>query len=89
MPETVALIVAAGRGVRAGGDLPKQYRTIGGKSILRRSIDAFLSHPAIDRVVVAIAPATLATLMLRRKTTNACCPRLRAGKHDRKLSAPA
>ena len=59
MPETVALIVAAGRGVRAGGDLPKQYRTIGGKSVLRRSIDAFLCHPAIDRVIVAIAPGDL------------------------------
>ncbi len=56
MPETIALIVAAGRGVRAGGDLPKQYRTIGGKSMLWRSVDAFLSHPAIDGVIVAIAP---------------------------------
>lgn len=56
MPETVALIVAAGRGTRVGGDVPKQYRRIGGKSILRRSIDAYLGHPAIDRVIVALSP---------------------------------
>ncbi|HET7716166.1 MAG TPA: bifunctional 2-C-methyl-D-erythritol 4-phosphate cytidylyltransferase/2-C-methyl-D-erythritol 2,4-cyclodiphosphate synthase [Bauldia sp.] len=56
MPETIALIVAAGRGVRAGGDLPKQYRKVGGKAILRHSLDAFLAHPMVDRVIVAIAP---------------------------------
>src|SRR5262245_33642268 len=56
MPETVALIVAAGRGVRAGAELPKQYRMGGGIPVLRRSIDAFLAHPAIDRVAVAISP---------------------------------
>jgi 2-C-methyl-D-erythritol 4-phosphate cytidylyltransferase/2-C-methyl-D-erythritol 2,4-cyclodiphosphate synthase len=55
MPETVALIVAAGRGLRAGGELPKQYRSIGGISMLRRTIDVFLTHPAIDRVLVAVA----------------------------------
>ncbi len=54
--ETVALIVAAGRGSRAGGEIPKQYREIGGSPVLRRSIDAFLRHPAIDRVVAVIAP---------------------------------
>lgn len=56
MPDTVALIVAAGRGTRAGADLPKQYRRIGGKSILRRSIDAYLAHPAVDAVIVTVAP---------------------------------
>jgi 2-C-methyl-D-erythritol 4-phosphate cytidylyltransferase/2-C-methyl-D-erythritol 2,4-cyclodiphosphate synthase len=55
MPGTVALIVAAGRGMRAGGDNPKQYKTIGGIPVLRRSIEAFLSHPDIDRVQVVIA----------------------------------
>ncbi len=56
MPETIALIVAAGRGVRAGGEVPKQYRNIGGIPVLRRSIDAFLAHPGIDRVLVVVAP---------------------------------
>ena len=53
---TVALIVAAGRGVRAGGGLPKQYRPIGGVPVLRRSILAFLHHPNIDAVRVVIHP---------------------------------
>lgn len=56
MPGTAALIVAAGRGMRAGGQIPKQYRTIGGIPVLRRSIDAFLSHPDVDWVQVVIAP---------------------------------
>ncbi len=55
MLETVALIVAGGRGLRAGGDVPKQYQSIGGIPMLRRTIDAFLSHAAIDKVLVVIA----------------------------------
>lgn len=57
MIETAALIVAGGRGVRAGGgDIPKQYRAVGGRSILRRSIDLFLDHPRIDRILCVIGP---------------------------------
>jgi 2-C-methyl-D-erythritol 4-phosphate cytidylyltransferase/2-C-methyl-D-erythritol 2,4-cyclodiphosphate synthase len=52
---TAALIVAGGRGVRAGGgDVPKQYRHLAGKSVLARTLDVFLKHPAIDRVQVVI-----------------------------------
>ncbi|WP_380877039.1 bifunctional enzyme IspD/IspF [Sphingomonas sp. DBB INV C78] len=50
----VALIVAAGKGERAGGDLPKQYRMIGGQSVLAHAVDAFLRHPVIDEVQVVI-----------------------------------
>lgn len=45
-----ALIVAAGRGSRAGGEVPKQYRKLGGKPVLARTLDAFLTHPGIDLV---------------------------------------
>ncbi len=51
-----ALIVAAGSGSRMGGDLPKQYRRIGGKSVLAHAIDAMASHPLIDVVRVVIGP---------------------------------
>jgi len=51
-----ALLVAAGRGTRLPGDVPKQYRAIGGEPILRRSARAFLRHPAIDGVRVVIHP---------------------------------
>ncbi|MGV6848267.1 MAG: bifunctional 2-C-methyl-D-erythritol 4-phosphate cytidylyltransferase/2-C-methyl-D-erythritol 2,4-cyclodiphosphate synthase [Marinibacterium sp.] len=51
-----ALIVAAGRGVRAGGDIAKQWRQVAGKSIARHSVDALAGHPAIDRVVLVVNP---------------------------------
>ncbi|HTU11094.1 MAG TPA: bifunctional 2-C-methyl-D-erythritol 4-phosphate cytidylyltransferase/2-C-methyl-D-erythritol 2,4-cyclodiphosphate synthase [Allosphingosinicella sp.] len=55
MGRTVALIVAAGSGSRAGGDLPKQYRIVAGKALLAHAID-HLRHPKIDGVQVVIGP---------------------------------
>lgn len=49
-PRVAALIVAAGRGVRAGGGVPKQYRLLAGRTVLRRAVDAFLAHPEVDAV---------------------------------------
>ena len=51
---TTALIVAAGTGERLGGGLPKQYRLLGGKSVLRRAVEALAAHPAIAAVRVVI-----------------------------------
>ncbi|QDY69041.1 bifunctional 2-C-methyl-D-erythritol 4-phosphate cytidylyltransferase/2-C-methyl-D-erythritol 2,4-cyclodiphosphate synthase [Qingshengfaniella alkalisoli] len=51
-----AVVVAAGRGVRAGGDLPKQFQTIGPFCVLELSIRAFTSHPQIDSVVLVVNP---------------------------------
>ncbi|MSO75699.1 MAG: bifunctional 2-C-methyl-D-erythritol 4-phosphate cytidylyltransferase/2-C-methyl-D-erythritol 2,4-cyclodiphosphate synthase [Alphaproteobacteria bacterium] len=48
--DCVALIVAAGRGERAGGGLPKQYRAVAGVAVLRRSIVAFAGHPGVGAV---------------------------------------
>ncbi|WP_051241466.1 bifunctional 2-C-methyl-D-erythritol 4-phosphate cytidylyltransferase/2-C-methyl-D-erythritol 2,4-cyclodiphosphate synthase [Stappia stellulata] len=53
--ETAALVVAAGRGSRAGsGDAPKQYREIGGVPVLARTLVALSSAPAIDAIQVVI-----------------------------------
>ena len=49
-----ALIVAAGSGTRAGGDIPKQYTTLGGLSILQRSIDAFVASGSICEIRTVI-----------------------------------
>ncbi|MEC9266247.1 MAG: bifunctional 2-C-methyl-D-erythritol 4-phosphate cytidylyltransferase/2-C-methyl-D-erythritol 2,4-cyclodiphosphate synthase [Pseudomonadota bacterium] len=49
-----AVIVAAGKGVRAGGGLPKQYRPVGGIPLIRRTLEAFLRHPACGHVVLVI-----------------------------------
>lgn len=48
--QVAALIVAAGRGRRAGDGLPKQYRPLGGQSVLARTFRVFLSHPRIEVV---------------------------------------
>ena len=53
--KTAALILAAGRGTRARGSRPKQYVTIGGVPVLAHALRAFLAHPDIALVAVAIA----------------------------------
>lgn len=56
MTECVALVVAAGRGIRAGGGLPKQYRKVAGKPVLRWSLERFCAHPRVDAVRTVIHP---------------------------------
>lgn len=51
-----ALIVAAGTGQRLGGGVPKQYRALAGKPLLRRAVEALVDHPRIDAVRVVIGP---------------------------------
>lgn len=51
---TVAIIVAAGSGTRAGGSVPKQFAPLAGKPMLAHSYAAMTSHPAIDAVLVVI-----------------------------------
>lgn len=53
---TAALIVAAGRGRRFGGPLPKQYAPLGGRTVLRRTLEAFTAHPGVDVVRCVIHP---------------------------------
>ncbi len=50
----VALIVAGGSGIRAGGDIPKQYRRIGGRAVIARAFDALAAHPAIRAVHIVV-----------------------------------
>lgn len=50
-----ALVVAAGRGTRAGQGVPKQYRRLGARPVLRWSLDAFAAAGA-NRILVAIHP---------------------------------
>ncbi len=61
-----ALIVAAGKGERLGGDIPKQYQVIAGKPVLRWAVEAMSVHPSIDqvRVVVGAGQAALAEASL-------------------------
>ena len=50
MAGVAAVVVAAGRGSRAGADVPKQFRLVGGMPMLRRSLLTFLEHPQVSFV---------------------------------------
>ncbi len=54
--QITALIVAAGRGSRAGGGLPKQYRPLNGEPVLRHTIRALLASPTVNALRVVIHP---------------------------------
>jgi len=62
MPKTAILIVAAGKGERAGTDLPKQYELLGGQPMLRRTVRAFDGYPV--RVVIGAGQEGLAAAAL-------------------------
>ena len=52
---TAAIVVAAGRGTRAGDENgPKQYQRLGSKTVLGHAMDAFLNHGSIDLVLPII-----------------------------------
>jgi 2-C-methyl-D-erythritol 4-phosphate cytidylyltransferase/2-C-methyl-D-erythritol 2,4-cyclodiphosphate synthase len=56
-----AVVVAAGRGERAGGEVPKQYRAVAGEPMVRPTLRAFLAHRRVDFVqpVINLADETL------------------------------
>ncbi|WP_108882651.1 bifunctional 2-C-methyl-D-erythritol 4-phosphate cytidylyltransferase/2-C-methyl-D-erythritol 2,4-cyclodiphosphate synthase [Anderseniella sp. Alg231-50] len=51
---TAVIIVAAGAGLRVGGEVPKQYQQIGGQAVLRHTVRAFQRHEGIDHIQVVI-----------------------------------
>ena len=52
----VAIIPASGVGSRMKADRPKQYLRLLNKTILEHTLDIFLSHPEISKVIVAVSP---------------------------------
>jgi len=52
---TWAVVPAAGRGLRFGGGVPKQYLDVAGEPLIAHTLRALLAHPAVDGVVVALA----------------------------------
>jgi 2-C-methyl-D-erythritol 4-phosphate cytidylyltransferase / 2-C-methyl-D-erythritol 2,4-cyclodiphosphate synthase len=67
---TAAILVAAGRGLRAGAGGPKQYRMIGGQTVIFRAMAAFCRHPDIAAVQPVLHPDDSAIF-------NAACDGLR------------
>ena len=54
MSKAAAVIVAAGRGVRAGGTEPKQWQSLLGRPVLAHTLAAFQSHPDIAQIVLVL-----------------------------------
>lgn len=54
--KTAAIIVAAGRGLRAGGGGPKQYRSIAGRTVISRAMEPFCGHPDVFAVQPVLNP---------------------------------
>lgn len=50
-----AAVLAGGKGLRMGGDIPKQFVCIAGRPIIIRSIDAFAESGSVDKIFVAVA----------------------------------
>jgi 2-C-methyl-D-erythritol 4-phosphate cytidylyltransferase / 2-C-methyl-D-erythritol 2,4-cyclodiphosphate synthase len=50
------IVVAAGRGVRFGTEVPKQYLRFGGRSTLSYALRAFVAHPMVQRIITVIHP---------------------------------
>lgn len=68
-----AIIVAAGKGERAGASLPKQFVTVGGKALLAHAVSALALHPRIDSLVVVVADGQvdMAQQVLKDQTVDA------------------
>ena len=56
MASVAAVVVAAGRGSRAGGDVPKQYRMVAGEPVIRASLGLFAWHGEVHLVQPVIHP---------------------------------
>lgn len=50
-----AAVLAGGSGLRMGGNMPKQFLSVGDKPIIIRSIEAFCSSGSVDKVFVAVS----------------------------------
>jgi len=53
--QTAAIIVAAGRGVRAGGPVAKQWQQILGKTVLEHTLSVFEAHPRVDEIIIVVS----------------------------------
>ena len=51
------IVVAAGQGVRFGGEGPKQFRELRGSPLLLHALRPFLSHPSVVEVIVVLPPS--------------------------------
>jgi len=75
MPRIAVLIVAAGKGERAGGGTPKQYALLLGSPMLRRAVEAFASYPdALLQVMIGPGQESLYDAAMAGLTLRPPCP---------------
>lgn len=82
------IIVAGGRGVRAGGAVPKQFVDLGGRSVLQHSVAAFDRHDAVTSIVVVLPAESVASSAAAVGETRVPC-RIVAGGARRQDSVRA
>lgn len=64
---TAAIIVAAGRGTRAGGALPKQWQHLGGRPVAAYAMDRFAAHPSVAQLILILHPDDIDTQLWPRE----------------------
>ena len=74
-----AVVVAAGRGTRAGLDFPKQYKVVGGSPMVRESLCVFTRHPEVDLVLPVIHPDDTARFAAAAAGSRTAQPRAGCG----------
>jgi 2-C-methyl-D-erythritol 4-phosphate cytidylyltransferase/2-C-methyl-D-erythritol 2,4-cyclodiphosphate synthase len=72
--KVAALVVAAGRGLRAGGDRPKQYRAILGEPVIRPSLVAMSEHQEVAAVQPVVHPDDSILFLAATKGLNLLAP---------------
>jgi 2-C-methyl-D-erythritol 4-phosphate cytidylyltransferase/2-C-methyl-D-erythritol 2,4-cyclodiphosphate synthase len=87
-PKAAVVIVAAGRGVRAGGGLPKQYRMLRGKPVIAHTVAAFDRHPDVGEIVI-VRNADAGPLLDACRIETACPLRVVTGGAERDASVRA
>ncbi|WP_224823724.1 bifunctional 2-C-methyl-D-erythritol 4-phosphate cytidylyltransferase/2-C-methyl-D-erythritol 2,4-cyclodiphosphate synthase [Cognatishimia sp. MH4019] len=71
---TAALIVAAGRGTRAGGEIAKQWQPLAGRRVAEWTVDVFETHPRVDRIVIVHAAEDLTEVQGFAARGHLCVP---------------
>src|SRR5262249_10922853 len=69
-----AVVVAAGRGLRAGGAVPKQYRAIGDVSVIRASLATLSAHERVAAVQPVINPEDIRLYQAACERLAVTCP---------------
>ena len=58
-PLVVALVPAAGRGLRMGGSVPKQFLSLGGEPLIMQSLRMLQAAPVVDQIILAVPSADI------------------------------